>query len=103
MGFIRNVGSSPTLGLTASFTQAVTVNTTGTAALAANTRRQLGVWVNTETASIICLVGSTIDNATMRVAPPGATNSPQPFFVPGTGPVYVKAGSGIINVSFMEY
>ena len=103
MGFASNADgvmaavSRPTLGLQATFFSAVTVNTTGTTALAANAARQLGVWITSDTNSIAGRVGSNINDALVRLSPAGATNSPAPFFIPGTGPIYVKTDSGISN------
>jgi len=87
-----------TLGLAANYFNGVTINTTGTAVLAANASRQLGVWLRCDTASAIALVGDVLGTAVMGIGGGTAALLNQQF-IPGTGAIYVKASSGFVNVS----
>ena len=87
-----------TEGLSATFFNAATVNTTGIAALGANSSRKLGVWIQSDTASLNALVGDAISTAVLRVGGSTAATM-RPTFIAGQGAIWVKSASGLINVS----
>ena len=92
------VTASITNGLSATFFNAVTVNTTGSQALAANTGRQLGVWIQCDTASVQALVGDALNTAVVPIGNSTAATL-LPHFIPGTGAIYVKAATAFVNYS----
>jgi hypothetical protein len=82
-----------TLGLTATFFGVVTVNTTGSAVLAANASRKIGVWVQNKTATVFASVSDAIAQEGVSLSPALASNSAFPTFVPGNGAIYVRAAT----------
>lgn len=89
----------PTLGLSATFFGVITVNSTGSEVVATNAHRKLGVWIQNSSSAISLLVGDNINSAVVIATNPGASNSPQPLFIPGTGPVYAKALTNPVSVT----